>query len=175
MRRRYVLLTLAALAAVPALAQIQMIRVQPPAETPATVAAPAQAMPELQVAPPAEALTFDPALTPETARAAISRLQARIRELRGQMGVTLGELQGLRSQLDEMTRAGGSLVRASCASPALSRNSAGAEENCHATGYVCGAVEGLCFRQCTSTSQCAPGFACDIGAARCVLPSSGDD
>ena len=173
MRRRLVILTLVALAAVPALAQIQILQVPEPA--PAPVVQPAPSAPQIQMVTPSETPTFDPASTPETARAAIKKLQDRIRELRAQMAVTLGDLQALRTQLDETTRLGGSLVRAVCASPALSRNTAGAEENCYATGYTCGAVEGTCFRQCTSTSQCAPGFACDIAAARCVVPSSGDE
>jgi len=92
------------------------------------------------------------------------------------MGVTLGDLQALRAQLDEMTRAGGSLVRAQCVSDTLSRRTdGGGEENCAASGYMCSAVEGTCHRQCTSSSQCSAGFVCDIGAAHCVVPSTGDD
>ena len=173
MRRRLVILTLAALAAVPALAQFQVVLPPPPAPEPVVQQAPAA--PQIQMAIPSETPTFDPASTPDTARAAIKRLQDRIRELRGQMAVTLGDLQVLRTQLDETTRAGGSLVRAVCSSPALSRNTAGAEENCYASGYTCGAVEGTCFRQCTSSSQCAPGFSCDIGAAHCILPPTGEE
>jgi len=172
MRRRLVILSLAAIAAVPALAQFQIMQVPQPAPVPVTQTAPAT--PQIQMVTPSETPRFDPALTPETARAEITRLQKRIRDLRGQMAVTLADLQVLRTQLDEMTRAGGSLVRAVCASPELSRNTAGAEENCYASGYTCGSVEGTCFRQCTTTAQCAPGFVCDTSASRCVVPSSGD-
>jgi hypothetical protein len=107
---------------------------------------------------------------------AIAKLQARNRELKKQMGLTLGDLQALRTQLDEMTRAGGSLVRAQCVSASLSRRTDGAgEENCAASGYTCGPVEGTCRRSCTSSDQCAGGFVCDIGAARCVVPTTSDD
>jgi len=137
MRRRWIVLILAAIAAVPALAQIQIM--QMPQSPPEPVVAPAPAAPQIQMVAPSETPTFDPASTPETARA-------------------------------EMTRAGGSLVRAMCVSPTLSRNTAGAEENCAASGYTCASVEGTCHRQCTSTDQCAAGFVCDIGERRCVVP-----
>ena len=167
MRRIHLILTLAALAAVPALAQMQVFIPKPaPAQT---------APPQIQMSPQ-QAPTFDPALTPETARAAIAKLQARNKELRGQMAVTLGDLQAVRTQLDEMTRAGGMLVHAQCASPELSRRTdGGGEENCSASGYACSAVEGTCFRQCSTTTQCAGGFVCDTSASRCVVPTSGDD
>jgi len=168
MRQRWIVLILAAIAAVPALAQIQIM--QMPQSPPEPVVAPAPAAPQIQMVAPSEMPTFDPASTPETARAEMTRLQNRIRDLRGQLAVTLGDLQALRTQLDEMTRAGGSLVRAMCVSPTLSRNTAGAEENCAASGYTCASVEGTCHRQCTSTDQCAAGFVCDIGERRCVVP-----
>src|SRR5215210_5194592 len=103
MRRAHLILTLAALAAVPALAQMQVFIPKPaPVQTVQT------APPQIQLAPQG-APTFDPALTPETARAAIAKLRARNKELRGQMAVTLGDLQSVRTELDEMTRAGGML------------------------------------------------------------------
>jgi hypothetical protein len=117
---------------------------------------------------------FDPANDPERARAVIAKLREKNRQLRQQMGITLADLQALRIQLDEMTRKGGSGVLAQCTSPAESRNTAGASEDCYASGYTCGEVSGQCHRSCTTTNMCAPGFVCDIGAARCVVPSSGD-
>jgi len=61
------------------------------------------------------------------------------------MGVTLGDLPRVRTQLDEITRAGGSLVRAQCVSPTLSRRTdGGGEVDCSTSGYVCGSVEGIC-------------------------------
>lgn len=165
MRRGLLILSLAAIAAVPVIAQIQPVRIQRPGPV---INQPVQAE-------PANTGVIEPWMTPETAKAAIERLQSRNRELRGQMAVTLSDLQAVRTQLDEMTRAGGSLVRAQCVSPGLSRRTdGGGEENCHASGYVCGEVEGTCLRQCSTSNQCAPGFVCDTGAARCVVPPSGD-
>jgi hypothetical protein len=163
MRRSLVVLSLAVVAAVPVLAQIQPVRIQRPI-----------AVQPIQQSP-STANSIEPWMTPETAKAAIEKLRARNRQLKGQMSVTLSDLQAVRTQLDEMTRAGGSLVRAQCASRALSRRTdGGGEENCHASGYVCGEVEGTCLRQCSTSNQCAPGFACDTAAARCVLPPTGD-
>lgn len=165
MRRGLLILSLAAIAAVPVIAQIQPVRIQRPGPV---INQPVQAE-------PVNTGVIEPWMTPETAKAAIERLQSRNRELRGQMAVTLSDLQAVRTQLDEMTRAGGSLVRAQCVSPGLSRRTdGGGEENCHASGYVCGEVEGTCLRQCSTSNQCAPGFVCDTGAARCVVPPSGD-
>jgi hypothetical protein len=135
------------------------------------------APPTILVAPqPTGELSFDPANDPDRARALIAKLRGEKRALRDQMAVTLGDLQAARTALDEITRAGGSLVRAQCVSPTLSRRTdGGGEENCAASGYTCGAVEGTCRRQCTSTDQCAGGFVCDIGAAHCVVPVTSDE
>jgi hypothetical protein len=167
MKRAFLIcLAIVAAAAVPAIGQIRIQSI------PRTVTGP----PANQTIAPQGPQSFDPAMTPETARAAIAKLQARNRELKKQMGLTLGDLQALRTQLDEMTRAGGSLVRAQCVSASLSRRTDGAgEENCAASGYTCGPVEGTCRRSCTSSDQCAGGFVCDIGAARCVVPTTSDD
>ena len=167
MTRNWLLGLLALILVTPALAQV----INVPRMPRPVVVQPIQVQP----VSPTDAPAFDPALTPETARAAIDKLKARNRELRQQMTVTLGDLQTVRTQLDEITRAGGSLVRAQCVSDALSRRTdGGGEENCHASGYVCGGVEGTCMRQCSTSNQCAPGFVCDTGAARCVVPPTGD-
>ena len=163
------LVVLAALVAiaVPALAQVAPVRIIRPVTPPQVQ--------QIQPVQPSE-LAFDPALDPERARALIAKLRTKNRELRTQMGVTLGDLQNLRSQLDEITRAGGSMVRAQCATPSLSRRTdGGGEENCAASGYMCASVEGTCHRQCTTSNQCAPGFLCDTSVSRCVPPPTGDD
>jgi len=165
------LLVLAALAAlaVPAIAQIAPVRIVRPVEPPPQVH-------NIQITPQDQQLTFDVANDPERAKALISRLRAKNRELRGQMTVTLGDLQSLRAQLDEITRRGGSMVMAQCVSDTLSRRSdGGGEENCAASGYRCASVEGTCHRQCTTTAMCSPGFLCDTAASRCVPPPRGDD
>jgi hypothetical protein len=155
--------------AIPASAQV--VPVQP--VQPRQLVVPVIAVP--QRSQPSSELSFDPALDPERARALIAKLRAEKRSLRDQMAVSLADLQQARTVIDEMTRAGGSLVRAQCVSETLSRNTAGAEENCAASGYTCGSVEGTCRRQCTSSLQCAGGFVCDIGAARCIVPPVSDD
>jgi Cys-rich repeat protein len=167
------LLALIALAlGIPAAAQVmqvQPIQVQP-VQRP--VVAPVLTVPQSQ---PSE-LSFDPALDPERARALIAKLRAEKRALREQMTLTLGDLQQARTAIDEMTSAGGSLVRAQCVSDTLSRRTdGGGEENCPASGYMCSKVEGTCYRQCTSSLHCAGGFVCDTGAARCIVPPVSDD
>ena len=165
------LLVLAALAAlaVPAIAQIAPVRIIRPVEPPPQVQA-------IQITPQDQQLTFDVTNDPERAKALIAKLRAKNRELRGQMALTLGDLQSLRTQLDEITRAGGSMVRAQCVSASLSRRTdGGGEENCAASGYMCASVEGTCHRQCTTSNMCAPGFLCDTSVSRCVPPPRGDD
>ena len=164
---RFRLLALIVLAlAFPAAAQ--MMQVQRP-----QVAAPV-----IMVAPQASSnqLSIDPANDPDRARALIAKLRSEKRALRDQMAVTLSDLQAARSALDEITRPGGSAVMAQCVSADLSRRTdGGGEENCAASGYHCAPVEGTCRRQCTSSDQCAGGFVCDIGAARCVVPVPSDE
>jgi hypothetical protein len=163
------LLALMALAlGIPASAQV--MRVRPIQQRP--VVAPVIAVPQSQ---PSD-LSFDPALDPERARAVIATLKAEKRALREQMTLTLGDLQQARSTIDEMTSRGGSLVRAQCVSDSLSRRTdGGGEENCSASGYTCSKVEGTCHRQCTTSNDCAGGFVCDTGAARCVVPVTSDE
>src|SRR5215203_3651439 len=115
MRRSLFVIALVGMAAVPVLAQIQPVTIKRP--TPLII------QPIQQT--PANVGAIEPWMTPETAKAAIEKLQAKNRDLRGKMEVTLADLQAIRAQLDETTRAGGSLVRAQCTSPALSRRTDG--------------------------------------------------
>lgn len=117
----------------------------------------------------------DPANVPELARAEINRLRTSNRELRQAFSQTLSALQELRRQLDETARRGGSLVTAYCESETVSRNTAGDTEDCSTSGYTCGSVNGLCHRQCSSSSMCAGGFTCDIPAGRCIVPTPSND
>jgi len=68
----------------------------------------------------------------------------------------------LQSQLAEWTRKGGSLVHAYCETPTLSVTSAGARNDCAASGYGCEPVSGLCRTMVRSSDQCAPGFLMDV-------------
>lgn len=139
-----------------------------------TVNVPQRTQPPVIVntAPPPQ---LDPANDPERARAEINRLRGNNRQMRQQLSNTLADLQAVRRQIDEMSRAGGSLVSAYCASSTQSRNTAGAIEDCSASGYVCAAVSGLCHRSCTTAAMCAPGFACDMDTGRCALPPVAED
>lgn len=162
MKKLWVAVAAAAALAVPAIAQIMPGQILRPI-------APRIEVQKVQ-APSYNPLIVDPANDPERARALIKKLQKDKRAMRDKMQQTLAELQNARTTIDEMTRVGGSLVRAQCASSTLSRTTSGVEENCAASGYTCGAVEGTCHRQCTTTTQCAPGFVCDTAASRCVTP-----
>lgn len=156
MNKRLIAVAVAIAVSVPAIAQITPVQIP-------RVTLPNQAT---QV----DQMKVDVAQDPERARAYINKLQKDRREMREKMQRTLAELQNALSTIDEMTRVGGSLVRAQCASSTLSRTTSGVEENCAASGYTCAPTEGTCHRSCNNTAQCAPGFVCDTGASRCVPP-----
>lgn len=72
------------------------------------------------------------------------------------------ENSSLQSQLAEWTRKGGSLVHAYCETPTMSVNSAGARNDCAASGYGCEPVSGLCRTVARTSMDCAPGFLMDV-------------
>lgn len=81
------------------------------------------------------------------------------------------QVADLQQRLAEATRLGGSAVTAYCESDTVSRNTAGARNDCGARGYKCEPVSGLCKTVCTVTTDCAPNFVCDTLAHRqCVRP-----
>lgn len=80
----------------------------------------------------------------------------------------------LRKQHEDMTALGGSLVRAYCPSLEVSRNTAGAENNCASKGYNCESVSGLCHTSCTDGSACAEGYNCDRNQCVTGVPESHD-
>lgn len=100
-------------------------------------------------------------MTVEQARAQINELRREKRDLNAKLTEALGTI-------DQMTKRGGSLVRAYCESGTVSRNTAGATEDCAASGYACGEVEGTCRKSCNVTTECAPYHVCDTGAHVCV-------
>lgn len=162
--RRILILSVALFAIAPVAAQVFTVRPVPIQQN------------VQQTAPPSgNPAQIDIANDPDRARAEIDRLRARNRELRGQFNMTLADLQALRRQMDEMTHPGGSAVTAYCTGGTMSRNSAGASEDCTASGYTCAAVSGLCHRSCTSSSMCASGFACDIPSGRCTVPAPAEE
>ena len=181
MKRGYILAAAAVIAvAVPALAQFTV------ATPPAPQAPEVQQVQQVQqVQSPmmtvnlssdygSKPVSFDPANDPDRARALIQQLRKDKLALRNQYMTTLGQYQEVLARIDEMTRMGGSLVTAHCEG-LLSVNTAGASENCAASGYTCASVSGLCHRQCNVTSECAPSFVCDTGEHRCVVPAPADD
>jgi hypothetical protein len=76
----------------------------------------------------------------------------------------------LGDQIDAMTKRGGSLVRAFCENESVSRNTAGAVNNCASLGYACEQVSGVCYSRCSKTDQCARGWVCDPPVATCIRP-----
>lgn len=160
--RRLVLFLLALLCVAPVAAQI-MVR-------PGVIA---PRVPQPQASP--QGTQFDIANDPERARAEINRLRGVNRQLRQSFSMTLADLQDLRRQLDEMTRLGGSMVMAQCVSQTLSRNTAGASENCAASGYTCSPVSGLCNRICNDSNMCSAGFACNMDNHHCEVPKPAED
>jgi hypothetical protein len=73
-----------------------------------------------------------------------------------------GENDGLRQQLAEFTRRGGSLVHAYCETRTVSRNTAGASNDCARDGYTCEPVSGLCRTSANDSDQCSDGFLLDV-------------
>ena len=140
---------LAAIVVTPALAQISM-----------------QPMPRPVTLPPAATVQQDPdaarkITTLEDAQAQIAKLRAEKRDLDARLTEAL-------ATIDSWTKKGGSLVHAYCESEEMSRSSAGASEDCSASGYRCSPVEGTCRRSCNVTTDCAGYHVCDTAAHVCV-------
>lgn len=168
---------LAAFIVTPALGQIMLPPAAPPPPPPRTGAV--QVMrptlpPDAQATVGEHPARLEPWMTPETAKAAIEKLQADKRKLRDQYQLTLSEYQKTLAKLDEMTRVGGTLVTAHCEGT-RSVNTAGASEDCASSGYACSPVSGLCERSChgNSGTECAGGYVCDSG--QCIVPVPRDD
>jgi hypothetical protein len=68
------------------------------------------------------------------------------------------ENTSLRAQLDSYTSRTGTRVTAYCETPTLSRNTAGASNDCSRTGFGCEPVSGLCRTQAHSSDECAAGY-----------------
>lgn len=114
----------------------------------------------LTVSPNAET-TLEPWMTPETAKKTIEELRLERTQLKTSLSEAL-------ARIDAITQPGGSLVRAYCASHTVSKNTAGAEENCAASGYSCDQVSGQCHRTATSGDMCSEGFNMDATNGRCI-------
>ena len=142
---------LAALIVTPALAQVLQVQ---PIQRPITVTP--QIQPIQQESNAAEKI-----MTVEDAQKRIAQLQREKRELDGRLTEAL-------ATIDQWTKKGGSLVHAYCESEEISRNSAGATENCADSGYRCAEVEGTCRKSCNVTTDCAGYHVCDTARHVCV-------
>lgn len=78
----------------------------------------------------------------------------------------------LSAQLQEWTRKGGSLVHAYCATGTVSANSAGARNDCAASGYTCEPVTGVCRTSASNSSECAAGRTWCVYGNRCVASAA---
>lgn len=119
---------------------------------------------QLQVAPrPATQATQIDEEAMEKAR--LQRENARLKE----------ENAVLKQRIEAMTSLGGSEVRAYCAAPNVSKNTAGAENNCAESGYSCDDVSGMCNTRCNSAKECAGGiYNCNSNACTTAPPPSDD-
>ena len=98
--------------------------------------------------------------------AQINTARDQIMTMRNQSATLQQQNADLRRQIAEMTSHGGSLVRAYCALPSVSRNTAGGHTACGR--YLCEPVSGLCRDRCTTTDDCARGYVCN--ETTCVNP-----
>ena len=88
-------------------------------------------------------------------------------KLREENRVLRAENASLKDRIANMTTPGGSAVHAYCPTETVSRNTAGAEANCAASGYKCEDVSGLCHKTCSSSDQCSAGHSCNPCNNKC--------
>lgn len=75
----------------------------------------------------------------------------------------------LKAELESYRAKGGSQVHAYCSDDAkTSHNTAGAEQDCGKSGYMCEPVGGQCRTSCQTSDMCAGGFTCDTSTSQCV-------
>ncbi|WP_166210918.1 hypothetical protein [Cognatiluteimonas telluris] len=111
--------------------------------------------------PPATAPASRPLIAPMTHAMDID-FQGQYRKELEKNRQLRGENDSLRQQLAEYTRRGGSLVHAYCETETMSRNTAGASNDCAPTGYRCEPVSGLCRTSANDSAQCADGFLLEV-------------
>lgn len=117
--------------------------------------------PVAPISPTATATPSDAASLPKDYQAMYQKEAAKNRELRA-------EVDSLTARIAEMTRPGGSLVQAFCETPTMSRNTAGASNDCARSGYGCEPVSGLCRTTARSSDECAAGYVYCATNATCV-------
>ena len=139
-------------------APVRAIQIQPIQPAPATQVQPAATANDATQATQAEAI--GPVQTVESLTAANKQLRENNRLLRN-------ENAALKEKIANMTTPGGSAVRAYCPTETTSRNTAGAEANCAASGYKCEDVSGLCHKTCSSSDHCSVGHSCNPCNNKC--------
>ncbi|AXK72618.1 hypothetical protein DWG18_10255 [Lysobacter sp. TY2-98] len=119
------------------------------AQTPlrATVATPAMPSKAAQVQPDYQAL--------------YQREVEKNRDLKGQVA-------SLTDRISQMTHPGGSAVQAYCETPTMSRNTAGASNDCAKNGFGCEPVSGLCRTSARSSDECAATYIYCATTGGCV-------
>jgi PBP1b-binding outer membrane lipoprotein LpoB len=85
----------------------------------------------------------------------IDKLRAKNRALKDENNRLKNEVMERDRRIAEFTSRGGSAVRAYCESENVSRNTAGATQDCG--WFACNPVSGLCYTQCTLTEHCSTG------------------
>lgn len=153
MARKWWLALLALVLVSPAVAQLMKVQPIPQVSRPVVVQ-PVQPVQE-------DSNVAQKVMTIEEAQAQIAKLRQEKRDLDSKLTEAL-------ATIDQWTQKGGSLVHAYCESDEISRNSAGATENCADSGYRCASVEGTCRRSCNVTTDCAGYHVCDTARHVCV-------
>jgi hypothetical protein len=148
--------------------QVQTLR---PIARPAPATAPVQQ--STQSAPASTAAPAPGAGSPALAIDKVALLETQNKKLREANLALREENRILKERLEATTAHGGSLVRAWCPSATTSRNTAGDDADCAASGNTCEPVSGLCRTTCQSSDMCAGGYTCDVGAQRCVYTAGG--
>lgn len=104
--------------------------------------------------------------------ALIKRLRDKNTALRQENDQLKQENAELQGRIAAMTSLGGSEVHAYCSDASTSRNTAGANNDCAATGYTCEPVSGLCRTIVRSSAECAAGWLMDVD--HCVPQPTGE-
>ena len=128
----------------------------------------AQNLQTIKIAPSVQPQLQDVQVDPDAQ--ALRKLEIDNKKLREENARLQQENEALKQRVDGFTSLGGSEVRAYCPDNRTSRNTAGAESNCAAGGYLCDPVSGLCRNSCDTSDMCAANFKCV--AQQCISESS---
>jgi hypothetical protein len=138
---------------------------------------PAQTIQPVRKAPEQKTVV-DASLAPDAMRNKWLECEKSAQDLQGQVDALQvqntdlqKQLQVAQQQLKETTHPGGSAVTAYCESGSVSRNTAGATNDCGF--YACEPVSGLCRTQCDNAGQCKEktdniSYVCDWPSRECI-------